>query len=133
MTRKAAGVSNASTSITFGSLSITNLYSNEPGPTFGSGSFQASGGNLLIEVSGSGWTNTAPSNIGLNLALNGNALGITQVWANASETHLTFTPVVLQAQSAVGSNTITVTPFSGTIVDQNDNLNVTITEYVPAT
>ena len=96
-----------------------------PGPT----GFTTSGGTVLFMMSGSGWTSSAGTTIGVSVFIDGNPIGTLQCFSNPINTHLAFIPtyVVLSNLSA-GSHTISFTKFTDTNVDSADQFNVTTLE-----
>ena len=85
------------------------------------------GGSLLIIASGSGW---GSGNIGMNIQLDTNVIGMARSFTNEGGSHKAFTCNPLVPRNvAAGSHTITLTALAGTSSDGNDWFNVTVLEF----
>lgn len=103
---------------------------NSTGPLpLSSAAFTSSGGTLRLQYSGSGYSATPSTLIGMTVKLDGSAIDQTGIFANQSGMHLAFVSKewVLTGIPA-GSHTVTLEPMAGTFTDGGDIFNVTITE-----
>ncbi len=95
----------------------------QPGPLPINATFNAPGDSpMFIEVTGSVWTQSANQMIGIQVALDGNAIGQAQIFSNASATHRTVVPVYIPIKLTQGQHTLTlsaITPGT-TVSDYND-------------
>ena len=77
---------------------------------------------VTLEVNGSVWTQTANNMIGIQVAIDGSAVGKAQIFSNTSTTHRTVVPAYIPLQLAFGQHSITLSaiPGTSTVSDQND-------------
>jgi hypothetical protein len=77
---------------------------------------------VTLEVNGSVWTQTANNMIGIQVAIDGGAVGKAQLFSNASTTHRAVVPAYVPLQLAFGQHSITLSalPGTSTVSDQND-------------
>lgn len=117
-----------------GKLVVDRLHSliaiNSVGPLpRSSGAFTTYGGTLRIQYSGSGYSSTPSTLIGMTVKIDGVAFDQTGIFANQSGMHMAFVSKewVLNGIPA-GSHTITLEAMSGTFTDSGDIFNATVTE-----
>jgi hypothetical protein len=77
---------------------------------------------MYLEVLGSVWTQTANQMIGIQVAVDGNVIGIANVFSNTASTHRPVVPVYLPIKLTQGSHTLefTLAPGTTTTSDLND-------------
>ena len=77
---------------------------------------------VTLEVNGSIWTQSANSMIGIQVAIDGGAVGKAQIFSNTASTHRAVVPTYIPLQLAFGQHSITLSavPGSTTVSDQND-------------
>ena len=77
---------------------------------------------IYLEVTGSVWTQSENSLIGIAIQLDGQAIGTAQVFSNGSTTHRPVVPTYIQVQLQQGQHTLTLSPLanSTTVSDSND-------------
>ena len=77
---------------------------------------------MYLEVQGSVWTTTANQMIGIQIAVDGNVVGIANVFSNTASTHRPVVPVYLPVKLGQGSHTLelSVAPGTTTTSDFND-------------
>lgn len=76
---------------------------------------------VTLEVNGSVWTQTANQMIGIQVAIDGQAIGKAQVFSNAASTHRPVVPLYVPQQLKFGPHSLTLTALpGGTVSDQND-------------
>jgi hypothetical protein len=77
---------------------------------------------VTLEVNGSVWTQTANNMTGIQIAIDGGAVGKAQIFSNASSTHRAVVPAYIPLQVAFGQHSITLSalPNSTTVSDLND-------------
>jgi hypothetical protein len=75
-----------------------------------------------LEVNGSVWTQTANQMIGIQVAIDGGAVGKAQIFSNAASTHRAVVPVFIPLQLQFGQHSITLSalPNTTTVSDLND-------------
>lgn len=117
-----------------GKLAVDRLHSliaiNSVGPLpRSSAAFTTYGGTLRIQYSGSGYSATANTLIGMTVKLDGTAFDQTGIFANQAGMHLAFVSKewVLTGIPA-GTHTISLEAMSGTFTDSGDIFNATVTE-----
>jgi len=67
----------------------------------------------------------------MNILLNGNIIGTCVVYANETNSHKTFVPVLLTVTGIpAGNHNIQLQGLFGTNGDLNDFYNVTVIEYI---
>lgn len=78
---------------------------------------------MYLEVSGSVWTTTANNMIGIQVQLDGQNLGVAQIFSNTPSTHRAVVPAYFPIQLAYGkqhSLTLSAAPGTTTTSDFND-------------
>lgn len=82
---------------------------------------------VLIFVSGSGWSKTPGQLIGMELVIDGNPVWDCVVYTNEGSSHKAFVPSFFPTKLSFGEHTIMLQPVNGeTQTDLNDNFNVTL-------
>jgi hypothetical protein len=110
---------------------ITPVLTNQPGPLTSQGNFTSQGGILYMTVSGSAWSKSASTTISVAVSVDGKLMGTAQVFTNEASSHKALVPLALHLQQlAAGQHTVSLAAGAGTITDQNDFFDVTVTEYV---
>ncbi len=116
-----------------GKLSMSNFKStlviNTGGPLTKTGNFSSSGGTLLLFYSGSGFSNTGSTMIGMDIYLDGTFVDATGMYANSQNMHLAFVSKQwVLTGIAAGTHTISLQAMDGTFTDFNDIFTVTVLE-----
>jgi hypothetical protein len=125
-----AGVSTFNGKISSSMWNLQQPMSNTPGPLTLSASFTTHGGTVLLIVSGSGYTTTAGTIIGMNILVDGTSRGASKIYANAASTHVPFVPVELVITGlTAASHTLALTAIAGTLSDANDFFTATVIEF----
>jgi hypothetical protein len=112
-------------------VKATTVMDVRPGPVTApfQGTFQSSGGPILVEVSGSGFSAVAGRVIGVNVAVDGIEVGQARSYTNEAGSHKSFvanaSPI---AGLGAGTHTVSLTPRSGTSTDENDFFTVVVHE-----
>ncbi len=76
---------------------------------------------MYIEVNGSVWSQGANNLIGIEISLDGQAVGAAQIFSNGSATHRAVVPAYIPIQLGPGPHTLTLSPSTGpTVSDGND-------------
>jgi len=99
----------------------------QPGPLPIKVTFNApSDGPTTLVVNGSVWTQTANNIIGIQVAMDGNAVGKAQVFSNGASTHRPVVPAYIPQQLQFGQHTLTLSALPGTSTtsDYNDFYSV---------
>ena len=76
---------------------------------------------MMLEVSGSVWSQAANNMIGIGIKLDGNVIGAAQIFCNGTATHRAVVPAYIPIQLTQGQHTLSLyqnTP--GTVSDFND-------------
>jgi hypothetical protein len=102
---------------------------NANGPLNITNSFTTSGGRLVIAVSGSGYTTSAPASLGMNILLDGVVIDSCKIYDNPQNTHMAFVPkTIVKTGVAAGSHTLALQTTGVTLSNTDDNYCVTVTE-----
>lgn len=104
-------------------MAVQVIINQQKGPLPVNATFNApSDAPITLEVTGSVWTQTANSMIGIAIELDGQAIGTAQIFSNTQATHRAVVPAYLQIQLTQGQHTLTLTPLGGstTVSDVND-------------
>lgn len=116
-------------------FNVSQSLSSQPGPNPGSntttvnGTFNSSGGTLVIFASGSGRTAGTPGAIGVEILVDNVSKGFAKGFTNEDQSHKEFsTNALVVAGIAAGKHNITLKPWNGTWLDYNDYFNVTVLE-----
>ena len=102
---------------------------NQKGPLPITVNFNAPGDSpYYLEVNGSVWTTTANSMIGIQVQLDGQVLGVAQIFSNTASTHRAVVPAYFPIQLAYGKqHSLTLSAATGTTTsDFNDFFTVVI-------
>ena len=82
---------------------------------------------MVMEVSGSVWSQGPAHLVGIGVALDGNAIGQAQIFANAAAMHLAVVPVYIPVQLAQGPHTLHLSRLTdNSMGDQNDFYSVVL-------
>jgi hypothetical protein len=101
----------------------------QPGPLPITTNFKTlSDARVYLEVNGSVWTQSANSMIGIQVAIDGAAVGTAQIFSNTPSTHRAVVPVFIPLQLAFGQHSITLSTIAGstTVSDYNDLFSAVI-------
>lgn len=82
-------------------------------------------GPVVFIITGTAWSTTAPNKIGIEVSLNGAAIGSVTMFANQNSVHMTLPALFLNA--TIPSNQpqkISLTAIGNTVTDYNDNFVV---------
>jgi len=104
-------------------MAIQVIFNQQKGPLPLSANFNApSDAPMYLEVTGSVWTQTANSMIGIAIQLDGQVIGTAQIFSNANATHRAVVPTYIKVQLTQGSHTLALSAISGstTVSDLND-------------
>ena len=77
----------------------------------------------VLEVNGSVWTTTANSMIGIQVQLDGQTLGVAQIFSNGASTHRAVVPLYAPIKLSYGQPhklTLSLAPGTTTTSDFND-------------
>ncbi|WP_437627016.1 hypothetical protein [Sorangium sp. So ce1151] len=108
---------------------VTQVLRQKRGPMPVSGTFQSSGGTLLVFASGSGMQHGTPAVMGMAIKLDNTQVGSANAWSNVQSAHQRFVAESLVLQGiAAGSHTIALASISNTSSDDNDYYSVTVLE-----
>lgn len=90
--------------------------------------FSTAGGSLMVFASGSGYQ-TAASQIGMELLLDGTSIGFAKSFTNEAGSHKAFAATTLVVRNVpAGAHTITLRSWNGTLGDGNDFFSVAVLE-----
>lgn len=102
----------------------------QKGPLPISVAFTAPGDSpYYLEVNGSVWTTTANNMIGIQVELDGQVLGVAQIFSNTPSTHRAVVPAYFPVKLAYGQQhklTLSAAPGTTTTSDFNDFFNAVI-------
>ena len=103
---------------------------NKTGPLPITVNFNAPGDSpYYLEVNGSVWTGTANNMIGIQVQLDGQVLGVAQIFSNGASTHRAVVPAYFPIQLAYGKQhtlTLSAAPGTTTTSDLNDSFTAVI-------
>ncbi|MCB0713262.1 MAG: hypothetical protein KDD67_13100 [Ignavibacteriae bacterium] len=81
----------------------------------------------MLFVSGSVWSNDANQMIGIEVLLDGEALGAAEIFSNGATTHRAVVPQYIPINLTIGDHTITLQASTGeTVSDYNDFYRVLV-------
>src|SRR5881227_1621361 len=75
---------------------------------------------MYLEVNGSVWTQSPNVKIGINVDIDGQALGAARLFSNGSTTHRAVVPGYFQIKLSQGPHKLTLSPAANTVSDLND-------------
>lgn len=100
---------------------------NQKGPLPITAQFNSIGDSpMFLEVNGSVWTSTPNVMIGINIAIDGQAVGTAFIFSNGANTHRACVPAYIQVMLAQGAHKLTLTPAANTVSDYNDYFTAVI-------
>lgn len=85
-----------------------------------------SSNTVMMAVSGSAWSQTPNTPIGVRVSLDATAVGTLQMYANQASTHIGFPTGFYAVNNEQGQVTVMLNPSQGTVTDQNDHFTVTL-------
>ena len=107
---------------------VTAVADNAPNPV--SVPYTSGGGTLLVQFSGSAWSQNASQMLSANLNMDGTQVATASVFANNASTHMALVPVAVRLNGVnPGAHTFTVSAGPGTTIDSNDLFTITVYEY----
>jgi hypothetical protein len=112
-------------------VNATTVMDVRPGPLTApfQGTFRTSGGQILVSVSGSGYSGTAGRVIGVAVKVDGVEIGQARSYTNEAGSHKAFvTSASLLGNLGTGVHTVSLTPLPGTLTDGNDFFTVVVHE-----
>jgi hypothetical protein len=99
----------------------------QAGPLPITATFNAIGDSpMYVEVNGSVWTQTTNVMIGIDIQIDGQALGKAMIYSNGNTTHRTVVPAYIQVKLAQGPHKLTLAPSANTVSDSNDRFTAVI-------
>lgn len=104
-------------------MAIQVIFNQQQGPLPLTANFQApSDAPMYLEVTGSVWTQSANSMIGIAIQLDGTAIGTAQIFSNTPSTHRAVVSSYIKVQLQQGQHTLELSPIgsSSTVSDYND-------------
>jgi hypothetical protein len=115
-------------------VTASQLFNSTRGPLPIAANYTSRGGTLIIQVSGSAWTNTRWATIGVTVQVDGTSYGSSMIAANEIQSHKAFVPnTVVVSGLPAGAHTIALVALNAdTIADSNDYFVATVTELAPA-
>lgn len=75
---------------------------------------------MYLEVNGSVWTQNPNVMIGINIQIDGQAVGTAKIFSNGSSTHRAVVPAYIQVNLSQGPHKLTLSAASNTVSDFND-------------
>ena len=99
----------------------------QKGPLPISATFNSIGDSpMYLEINGSVWTSTANVMTGVNIDIDGQALGTAYIFSNGASTHRAVVPAYIQVKLAQGQHKLTLTTAANTTSDFNDYFTAVI-------
>lgn len=93
--------------------------------------FPSQGGTLLISAAATGYSTSASQMTGMTISVDGQPIGVSQLYANEANSHQSFVPVdLVVVDISPGSHAVALAPQSGTTVDTNDFYSLTVVELL---
>lgn len=81
----------------------------------------------FLEVTGTVWSGNANVMIGIRVSLDGQLVGVAQIYSNGTTTHRAVVPAYIGIQLTEGEHTLTLSALdSRTVSDSNDFYNAVI-------
>ncbi|NOT62862.1 MAG: hypothetical protein HOP19_21850 [Acidobacteria bacterium] len=101
---------------------------NQIGPLPFSVTFDArADGPVTFFLSGSAWTQTSNTEIGIGMELDGVPIGSAVIFANAAGCHMAVVPVFVRTKLTFGQHTLSLLPTNATTTtDLNDFFHVSL-------
>lgn len=100
---------------------------NQKGPLPIAAQFNSIGDSpMYLEVNGSVWTQTANVMIGINIDIDGQALGTAYIFSNGASTHRAVVPAYIEVKLSQGPHKLTLTAAANTVSDYNDYFTAVI-------
>jgi hypothetical protein len=82
-------------------------------------------GPVVLVVTGTAWSSSAPNKIGIEVSLNGSVIGSATLFANQNSVHMTLPTLFLNAViPSHEPQKIAVTGLGHTVTDLNDHFTV---------
>ena len=81
---------------------------------------------MYLEVTGSVWTQTANVMIGIDIQIDGQAVGKAQIFSNGNTTHRAVVPAYIPVKLGQGPHKLTLAASANTVSDFNDRFTAVI-------
>jgi len=75
---------------------------------------------MYLEVNGSVWSQTANVMIGIDIAIDGQAVGTAYIFSNGASTHRAVVPAYIPIKLSQGPHKLTLSASKNTVSDIND-------------
>lgn len=94
----------------------------QAGPLPIKATFQAPGDEpMYLEVNGSVWSQSGNKMLGIGIQVDGQNIGVSEIFSNGTGTHRATVPAYLEVQLKFGDHTLALVPNTGdTLSDGND-------------
>lgn len=84
-------------------------------------------GDVILFVSGSAWRTSSAGFAGFSVLLDGNQVGLTQMYINEPSSHHALPPVIIPMELTSGQHTLHLSPVNGDMsTDANDGFFVSM-------
>jgi hypothetical protein len=94
---------------------------NQQGPLPISATFNSIGdSSMFLEVNGSVWSPAEDVLIGIDINIDGQAVGTAYIFSNGGSTHRACVPAYVEVNLAQGQHKLTLTASANTVSDSND-------------
>jgi hypothetical protein len=108
-------------------MAVQVIIDNQKGALPITATFNAIGDSpMILEVNGSVWTQTPNVMIGINIDIDGQALGTAHIFSNGPSTHRAVVPTYIQVKLNQGPHKLTLSPAANTVSDFNDYFTAVI-------
>jgi hypothetical protein len=103
---------------------------NQAGPLPIQATFNALGDEpMYLEVNGSIWCEYANTMIGIGIDLDGELVGVAQIFSNGNSTHRAVVPAYIPIQLSEGQHTLTLFLNTGETVSDSNDLYTAVIHY----
>lgn len=100
---------------------------NQNGPLPITAQFNSIGdSSMFLEVNGSVWTSTSAVMTGIDIDIDGQAIGTAHIFSNGASTHRAVVPAYIEVKLSQGPHKLTLTAAANTVSDYNDYFTAVI-------
>lgn len=102
-------------------MAVQMIINNQKGALPITATFNAIGDTpMFLEVNGSVWSQSTNVMIGINIDIDGQALGTAFIFSNGASTHRAVVPAYIQVKLSQGQHKLTLSAAPNTVSDFND-------------
>jgi hypothetical protein len=102
-------------------MAVQLIINNQKGALPITATFNAIGDSpMILEVNGSVWATSPNVMTGIDIAIDGQAIGTAHIFSNGASTHRAVVPAYIEVKLSQGQHKLTLSAAANTVSDFND-------------